>query len=225
MKLKLTFLILLLAVFVSCKKTTNVDVSLSNSGKLSYKLTDEAGKGLPNVKVSLFDRLESYYADNNILIDERITDASGLVDFGDLNPKSYLIVADSAKVNNVNYIVKEYTQVVTGVAKHKDIKVTDFSGTLKVKVTSYNTGQALKNMGVLIIPYIHFDYNNNVTKYINLAEFKGITDSEGLISFKIPSEKDYWICIYNTSTNVNNGYASFRVQKGASITYPMNVYQ
>ncbi|KKX47582.1 hypothetical protein [Sphingobacterium sp. IITKGP-BTPF85] len=120
MKLKLTFLMLLLAVLVSCKKTTNVDVSLSNSGKLSYRLTDEAGKGIPNVKLSLFDRLENYYSDNNILIDERLTDANGLVDFGDLNPKSYLIFADSAKVNNVNYIVKEYIQVVTGITKHKD---------------------------------------------------------------------------------------------------------
>jgi len=224
MKLKLTFLMLLLAVLVSCKKTTNVDVSLSNSGKLSYRLTDEAGKGIPNVKLSLFDRLENYYSDNNILIDERLTDANGLVDFGDLNPKSYLIFADSAKVNNVNYIVKEYIQVVTGITKHKDIKVTDFSGTLKVKVNIYN-GSVLKNAGVLILPYNNFDYDNNVTKYINLADFKGITDSEGVISFKVPSDKDYWICVYNTSTNVSKGYANVRVQKGASVTYPIVVYQ
>src|SRR5690606_3165249 len=108
MKLKLAYLMLLSVVFASCKKTTEVDLSISNSGKLTYKLTDASGKGLPNVKVSLYDHLDSYYASNSILIDERRTDGNGQVDFGDLNPKSYLIVADSAKVNNVNYIVRDY---------------------------------------------------------------------------------------------------------------------
>lgn len=216
---------LLMAVFVSCKKTTNLDVSFSNSGKLSYKLMDDAGKGIPNVKVSLFDHIANYYSGNTILIDERQTDVNGLVDFGDLNPKSYLIVADSAKVKNVNYSIKEYVQVVTGVSKHRDVKVTDFSGTLSVKVISHYTNKPSKNIGVFLMDSNNYVYDSNVTKSLNASEFKGITNEEGLITFKVPSDRSYAITIYNTETNVIYGYSHVSVQKGASITQSMGFYQ
>ncbi len=166
---------LLSAVFVSCKKTTSVDLSISNSGKLTYRLTDGNGKGLPNIKVSLFDHLESYYSSNSILIDERRTDGNGQVDFGDLNPKSYLVVADSAKADNINYVIRDYVQVTTGTTKNKETKVTDFSGTLIVKVTSYYSNQPAKNIGVLIIPAGNFENEQTVSKSLASAEFKGVT--------------------------------------------------
>lgn len=225
MKLKLAYLMLLSLAFVSCKKTTEVEMSLSNSGKLSYRLTDANGKGLSNVKVSLFDHLDSYYASNSILIDERRTDGNGQVDFGDLNPKSYLIVADSAKVNNVNYIVRDYVQVTTGMTRNKETKVTDFSGTLVVKVTSYYTNQPAKNVGVLIIPASNYEYEQYISKSLATAEFKGVTGENGIATFKIASGKDYVVCLYNTTTlsNVSSGTTS--VQKGTTRNYFAGFYQ
>lgn len=225
MKLKLAYLMLLLVVFASCKKTTEVDLSISNSGKLTYKLTDASGKGLPNVKVSLYDHLDSYYASNSILIDERRTDGNGQVDFGDLNPKSYLIVADSAKVNNVNYIVRDYAQVTTGMTKNKEIKVTDFSGTLIVKVTSYYTNQPAKNIGVLIIPVGKYEYEQNVSKALAAAEFKGLTNDNGIATFKIASGKDYVVCVYNTTTFSNLNAGTMSIQKGMTMNYYTSFYQ
>lgn len=225
MKLKLAYLMLLSVAFVSCKKTTEVELSLSNSGKLTYKLTDENGKGLSNVKVSLFDHLDSYYASNSILIDERRTDGNGQVDFGDLNPKSYLIVADSAKANNVNYIVRDYVQVTTGITKNKETKVTDFSGTLVVKVTSYYTNQPAKNIGVLIIPTSNYEYEQYISKSLATAEFKGVTGDNGIATFKIASGKDYVVCLYNTTTFSILNWGTTSIQKGVTMNYSVGFYQ
>ncbi|APU97997.1 hypothetical protein BV902_18000 [Sphingobacterium sp. B29] len=225
MKLKLAYLMLIAIAFVSCKKTTEVEMSLSNSGKLTYKLTDANGKGLSNVKISLFDHLDSYYASNSILIDERRTDGNGQVDFGDLNPKSYLIVADSAKVNNVNYTVRDYVQVTTGMTKNKETKVTDFSGTLVVKVTSYNTNQPAKNIGVLIIPFNNYEYEQYISKNLANAEFKGVTGENGIATLKIASGKDYVVLLYNITTLSNLNWGTTSIQKGMTMNYFAGFYQ
>jgi len=226
MKSKLTLFILLVAVFISCKKTTNVDVKLSTSGKLTYKLTDDAGKGLANVKVSLFDRTDTYYANYNILLETRLTDPNGLVDFGNLNPSNYLLVADSAKVNNVAYMVQEYVQVITGADKAKETKVTDFSGTFALAVRSYNNNQPLKNIGVVMIPSNKFNYAAITAANLKVADFSGVTNDAGLITFRIPSNKQYAIYLYNTVTNASYNYnSSVSVQKDATVNYSMNIYQ
>lgn len=224
MKLKLTFLILFLAVFTSCKKTTNVDIELSTSGKLTYKLTDDAGKGLPNVKVSLFDRHN--YSNTTFLLDARLTDPNGQVDFGDLNPNNYLIVADSAKVNNVSYSIQEYVQVITGSVKHKETKVTDHSGTFTLTVKSYNNNQPLKNIGVMMIPLNKFNYSSTTVSNLKVADFSGVTNDSGLITFKIPSNITYTTYLYNTVTNASFNYNNgISVQKDATVNYLMNIFQ
>ena len=222
MKSKLTFLILLLAVFASCKKTTNVDVHLSTSGKLTYKLNDDGGKGLPNVKISLYDRQDNYY--NTALIDERLTDANGQVDFGDLNPHTYLIVADSTKVNNVTYFVQEYVQVITGSVKKKEVKVTDFSGTFTIAIKSYNNNQPLRNIGVLLIPSTKFSSSYSTITNLKIADFSGITDESGLSTFRVPSNKQYVVYTYNIATNASyNSTGIFSVLKGTTYSYTMNI--
>lgn len=226
MKSKLFFLILLSAILVSCKKTTNVDVQLSTSGRLTYKLIDDAGKGLPNLKVSLFDSRDNY-STPSILLDTRLTDSNGEVDFGDLNPANYLLVADSAKVNNVSYFVREYIQVVTGTVKHKETKVTDYSGTFNMTVRSYyNNNQPLKNIGVIMIPSNKYNNVSSTTGLLKIADFSGATNDAGSITFKIPSGKDYVIYLYNTVTNASyNFYSYISVQKDATTNFQAYIYQ
>lgn len=223
MKSKLTFLILLLAVLTSCKKTTNVDVKLSTSGKLIYRLTDDNGKGLPNVKVSLLATNENYY--NNLLIDARSTDPNGQIDFGDLNPNNYLLVADSAKVNNIGYAVQEYVQVITGAVKNKETKVTDYSGSFTVSVKSYYNSTPLKNIGVIIIPINKFNYSLPTATQLKVADFSGVTNESGLITFQIPSNKGYILYLYNTVTNASyNSTSNISVQKDGKVTYGATIY-
>ena len=225
MKLNFTLLILLLAVVTSCKKTSKVDLTLSTSGKLTYKMLDDAGKGLPNVKVSLFDYINDF-GNGTILLDTRYTDQNGLVDFGDLNPKTYLIVPDSPMVNKVKYAPKEFMQVVTGKTKDKEVKVSDYSGTYNFKVN--NSGGStfpLKNVGILMIPSNKFSYDSSAASYFAVADFKGICDDSGLVSFKVPSNKFYTIFLYNTITNASLGTVNnYTIEKDATVNMPLYVY-
>ncbi|WP_037498411.1 hypothetical protein [Sphingobacterium deserti] len=224
MKSKLTLFILIFGILTACEKTTNVDVVVSTSGKLSYKLVDDSGKGVPDVKVSLYDLLGTYPA-YQVLLDQRTTDAAGVVDFGDLNPKTYFLRADSAIVNNVGYMVQQHVQVITGDGKQKETKVTDFSGTLTVTAQSYNN-QRLRNIGVAVVPANRFDYSANTTYFIRVAEFKGLTDAAGTLRLQIPSDKEYVLYFYNSVTNAAyNNYQHVSVQKGQTVNYTTYIYQ
>ena len=224
MKSKLTLFILIFGTLTSCEKTTNVDVIVSTSGKLNYKLVDDSGKGVPNVKVSLYDILGNY-ASYHALIDQGTTDAEGIVDFGDLNPQTYLVRADSAIVNNVGYMVQEHVQVTTGAGKQKETKVTDFSGTLSVTVQSYN-GQRLRNIGIAVVPANRFDYRSDTNYFLRVADFKVLTDDTGTVILKIPSDKEYVLYFYNSVTNAAyNNYQHVSVQKGREYQYSTYIYQ
>jgi hypothetical protein len=225
MKSKITFLFIFAIAIASCKKTTNVDVSINNSGKLSYKLLDDAGKGLPNVKVQLYDNINVYY-NTPVLLETRTTDQNGIIDFGELNPSTYQLVPDSPQVNKVKYHFSEYVQVTAGSTKQKDTKVSDYSGTLNIIARSYYPGNTpLRNLGVLLVPYSKYNYSNNLSSNISNADFKGVTDNNGLISFKIPSTTSYSILLYNTSTNAYiNAFSSFTVEKDANYNLPVVWY-
>ena len=227
MKSKLTLLILFVAVLSSCKKTTNVDVRLSTSGTLTVKLIDDAGKGLPNVKVSLFDDQKDNYNNlNRILLDAQSTDSNGQVDFGDLNPDNYLIVADSVKVNKVNYNIQEYVQVIVGNAKHKEVKVTDYSGTFSMTITPYITDKPLKNVGVILVPLDWFSFYASTATQLKHSEFSGVIDQNGFIKFKIPSDKSYGVYVYNTITNSSYNYGNnVSVPKDVTVNLEMTIYQ
>ncbi|QPH40121.1 hypothetical protein [Pedobacter endophyticus] len=227
MKSKLTFLTLLLAVLFSCKKTTNVDLELSTSGKLAYKLTDDAGKAIPNVKVSLLVNNDHY--SNYVLLDSRVTDGNGQADFGDLNAGNYQVVSDSARVNNIPYLVKELVQVTAGAAKTKETKVTDFSGTYVMSVKSSNNSQPLKNVGVLLIPSARYSYNSTTANQLKVAHFSGLTNDAGVVSFKVPSDMGYYVYVYNTVTNASYSgyggyYSNFTVQRGATVNNTYTIY-
>jgi len=224
MKSKITFLLILAIFAASCKKTTDVNVTVSTSGKLTYKLVDDGGKGIPNVKVSLFDNINSYY-NTSVLLDTRSTDQNGVADFGDLNPSTYLVVPDSPMVNNIKYFFREYVQVITGNTKQRDVKVSDFSATLNLNVKLYSTGLALKNAGVLLIPSNKFVYSTSIANLSGIAEFKGVTTDNGAATFKVPSTKAYTIVIYNMSTNiVSTTYTYFSLDKGATVNLSMITY-
>lgn len=226
MKSKLTLLLLLVVFFTSCKKTTNVDVEISTSGKLTYKFLDDAGKGLANIKVSLYTNPISYYSSSKLL-DTKITDATGLADFGALNPNEYYIIADSAKINNISYKVQEYVQVITGGGKNKEVKVTDFSGNFKFTVRSNYNSQPLKNIGIALIPEGKFNSSLTTPMQLKVSDFKGITDENGNASFKIPSDMIYAVYLYNSVTNAsyNNYNGNISAQKDATLSQIFYIYQ
>lgn len=225
MKYKFTLFILLSLALTSCKKTTDVDVTVSNSGKLTYQLLDDAGKGLPNVKISLFDFLDNY-SNTSILLDTKTTDQNGIADFGSLNPRNYLIVPDSPMVNNIKYNIQDYVQVLTGTTKQKAVKVSDFSGTFNFTVYNYyNNYLPQKNIGVLMIPTEKYTYSASAATYLSIADYKGVSNDAGLVSFKVPSNKQYTIFLYNTTTNASYGTTNYgTVATNATVNQSLYVY-
>ena len=219
MKSKLTILILFLAVFTSCKKTTNIEVTTPTTGEFSYKLLDDAGKGLSNVKVSIFDQTEE-----RLVLQEVFTDKNGIADFGRLNSGTYLIRADSPVVNKVKYPIQEYVQVLTGKPKHREIKVSDYSGTFNFTVL--NTSQnPQKNLGILMIPKDNYIYGLPTTSYFDVADYKGVSDAKGFISFKVPANKEYMVYIYNITTNVRyDSGGILSIQKDAILNSNLYIY-
>jgi hypothetical protein len=207
---KITLSLLLLAGLMSCKKTTNVEVAVPTSGSLSYKLTDETGKGIPGVNINLHDLVDGLKMEP-VVLERVVTDANGVADFGDLNPTTYYITADTPKVNNVTYIVKDYVQVLTGVVKQKSIKVTDFSGGVTLKFGSYYNQTPAGNIGILLVPFER--YSSRPVSYLTkVADYKGTTSSAGEVTFKIPSLKAYTVVAYNLNTErIYEAYMNFAV--------------
>lgn len=220
MKCKIMVLFGLFILALSCKKITNVKlVDGVNSGKLSYKLVDDAGKGLAGIKVSLYDAqmsLNTSYPAPNALIGTITTDQDGVAYFSDLLPKNYLVTADTVIVNSLRYRTNEFVQVVAETDKKKNTKVSDFSGFLNLTLISnidYRT--PLKNVGVVAYPVNDIKLNSgNIFDVINSSTLKGITDANGFVSFRVPSDMTFDFIVYNlTNRNLGYGYGSYSVAK------------
>jgi len=201
LKPKFALLLLLFAVSVACKKTTYTEIAPSHNGKLIYKLTDDTGKGLPNIEVSLFAYDSSNYI-YKVFLDKQLTDASGQINFGDLNPGSYWVKADSPKVNNISYWAQEQVEVLAATTTRKETRVTDFSALLTVIVRPLEEERPLKNIGVMMVPSNKISYPTSTDSYSKIADFKGVTNDAGLITFKISCYKEYLIYLYDLTTKV-----------------------
>lgn len=218
MKSKLSLLILLLTIFTSCKKTNDIDNTVSVTGKLTYKLLDDAGKGLPNVKI----RLRDY---DQLLLDTRITDKNGLVDFGELNTGNYFVFPESPVVNNVEYLIQDYIQLVPGETKNKEVKVSDYSGKFNFVIKAYNhNNMPVENIGLLLIPLSKFVYDP-LSTYFDVADYKGVSNANGLVSFKAASDIDYIAYLYNIKTNISYGrYHNIIVRKNQTVNMPLEIF-
>ncbi|WP_157258197.1 SpaA isopeptide-forming pilin-related protein [Pedobacter ginsenosidimutans] len=220
MKCKIMVLFGLFILALSCKKITNVNlVDGVNSGKLSYKLVDDAGKGLAGTKVSLYDAkvvLNTSYPSANALIATIRTDQDGVAYFSDLLPKNYLVICDTAIVNKARYRTDEFVQVVADTDKKKSVKVSAFSGTLNLTLISTSDYRSpLKNVGVVAYPVNDIKLNSgNVSDVINSSSLKGVTDASGLVSLKLPSNIPFDFIVYNlTNRNLGYGYGNYSVAK------------
>lgn len=195
-------LLLFATVVISCEKATNVRlVEGEGSGKLSYRLVDGSGAGLPGIRVGVY-KIQHHsggtYFDPSSLLDTMRTDKDGMAVFPMLGPANYLVVPDSPKVNNVLYNIREFVQVVAGKEKKKVTKVPDFSGTLKVFLkSSLDYITPIRGMGIALIPYNPLIVRpNNLKELLDGATIRGVTDQEGIASIRIPADISYRVLIY-----------------------------
>ncbi|QDW24831.1 hypothetical protein FFJ24_008405 [Pedobacter sp. KBS0701] len=231
MKCKIMVLFGLFILALSCKKITNVKlVDGLNSGKLSYKLVDDAGKGLTGTKVSLYDAqniLNTSYPNANALVATIRTDQDGVAYFPELLPKNYLVICDTAIINNVRYRTDEFVQVVADTEKKKTVKVSEFSGILNLTlISSSDYRSPLKNVGVVAYPVNDIKLNSgNIADVINSSALKGVTDASGLVSIKLPSNISFDFIVYNlTNRNLGYGYGNYNIAKDAKISATLYSY-
>jgi len=155
----------LLIATVSCEKEVVVKLAEGEiTGKLNYKLTDDTGKGLSGLKVYIYNRGSNQDPNSPIdsPIDSAITSSVGEVNFIDLLPNNYQLRTDSIKLNYNDYSVDEYVQITAGIERKKTTKVTDFSGTLIIRLLSYETRTPIQDQRVVAFPVnkIHVTSDN-----------------------------------------------------------------
>lgn len=221
MKCKIILLLGLSVLIVSCEKITNVNlVDGVSTGKLSYKLNDNSGKGLVGVKVSIYDANNSYDTTTPnpaALVETAQTNQEGIAYFSDLAPRNYLVTADSPAVNNLKYRTTEFVQVVADIEKKKTLNVTEFSGLINIILVSRDDYRTpLKNVGVVAFPINEPGPNSdNINAYIKTAPLKGVTDENGSVSFKVPSNVYFDFIVYSLKNgNLGYGYGNYSVGKG-----------
>jgi len=219
--MKYKFILLALSILaVSCEKITNVTlVDGAHTGTLSYKLSDDAGKGLIGVKVSVYVT-PAYtfptFPDPDTFVRSVRTDQDGVANFSELPSMNYLVIADSAMLNGARYRTNEYVQIVAGKEKSKTVNVTDFAGILSIRVLSnrdYST--PLKNVGVVAFAFDQGRPNSaTVRDFITNATFKGVTDQNGYVSIKVPYGERFGFIVHEPNGNLGYGYDTHSVEKG-----------
>ncbi|MDR3010980.1 MAG: hypothetical protein LBV59_23840 [Sphingobacterium sp.] len=204
----------LLIATVSCKKEVVVKlVEGEVTGKLNYKLTDDTGKGLPGLKVYIYNP-GSKQASNS-LIDSAITNSVGEVYFTDLLPNNYQLKTDFIKLNNNDYSIDEYVQITAGIERKKTTKVTDFSGTLIIQLLSYQSSIPIQDQGVVAFPVNKiYVTSNNVAEVVKSSTLKGLTNKSGYVSLKVPANQSFdFIVHHKIYGNYGWGFGSYQVAK------------
>ncbi|QMV66994.1 hypothetical protein HS960_04705 [Sphingobacterium paramultivorum] len=218
MKVYFFIVLTLLIATASCEKEVVVKLAEGEiTGKLNYKLTDDTGKGLSGLKVYIYN--PGSKQDPNSPIDSAITSSVGEVNFTDLLPNNYQLKTDSIKLNNNDYSVDEYVQITAGIERKKTTKVTDFSGTLIIRLLSYETRTPIQDQGVVAFPVnkIHVT-SDNIADVVKSSTLKGLTDKNGYVSLKVPANQIFdFIVHHKTYGNYGWGFGSYQVAKGKTL--------
>lgn len=214
-------MVLWIAVLMSsCEKITNVRlVNGASTGKLSYKLIDDFGNGLAGVRVSLYNP-ENILNNNSPLL-TTFTDQDGIAYFSDLFPKDYFVKSGPATVNKIKYSLAEYAQVVAGQDKNKVVKVTSLSGSLDVKlISSQDYTTPIKDVVVVAFPSDVSVDLSNVASIIKESTLKGVSDANGFVSIKVPSDEHFNLIFYNpVNGNLDYSYGNLSVAKDMRDTF------
>lgn len=226
MNIKYTLLLILVSLLLSCKKETNVVVTNITTGKLSYKLVDNSGKGLSGVKVSISEN-SSNNSMNYVPIESIMTNQDGVAEFSEHAAGNYRISADTAVADQVKYLAREDVQVVAGINKKKETKVTDFTGTINVTVRSrrdYVT--LLPNIMVVAQPYPFYNDASSVHEIVESAKIKGVTNALGVATLKIPSNIRYYIILYTIGAGIYSTEAEvISLSKDEKRSYSLYTYR
>lgn len=217
-------------LFAACKKETNVTfIESPTSGDLTYKVLDGSGAGMVGVKVDLY-RPEvgtgNYSKYEKHLAASALTNANGLATFSGLPAETYLVAADSVSIDQENYQMQDYMQVVAGKMKEKERKATDFSGQIVVSIRSqYDSKVALRNVGVVLVRDHAYNMNyQQLVAEVNKTKLKGTTDENGQFTFRVPVRTPYYLILYTPGSFSTVVYAAGFLSVERDQIYNFTIY-
>ncbi len=145
---KLSFLLLMAVVMISCEENKDLNVNLNESGTLKIKVLDDAGKGISNAQVMVSNELGS-----GRVVFEDSTNSSGVCETGKLLQSEYYCRI-SAQMDKRVYREGEYTQVIAGEGKTIEAYPLANSGKITATVVDM-AGDPISNVNVALLPFDH----------------------------------------------------------------------
>ena len=207
MRKNLILLLAFVAVLVSCSED-EYTVTLKESGKLTAQLTQngtaisgETVYLIPESSVSNKDSKSSLIAYS---IDYKETDENGNVDFGEVNSGNYYVATDGIEISGKTYYPSKVTQVVSGGTREVTMDVMDYTGTIELTVLEYdyNYYDYMPVSGVKVAILDEDDYSNanSFDDWMDSKIEESTTDSNGEVSFTLPSGTYYVAVVYITDS-------------------------
>jgi len=115
----------ILATLSSCKKDELVLIHKS-SGALTVNLIDSKGAPISGASLTISDEGE--------IIDEKLSDENGYIDFGPVNQGNYSIYGAKVMDGELTYNLTRKVQVVSAETKNVTITPSEYSATLQLKL-------------------------------------------------------------------------------------------
>lgn len=210
MKTKIIGLLAFVLIFIMCTDETDFTQTLKIDGSLSVNVTDSSDNSIENTKVNLY--VESITGD---LLDAFYTNSNGNVDFGEVLAGTYVVTIDTPIVNGIKYHPVKLLQVTSGSDKKAIINVQEFIGKIKltINMSSYLGGGPFSNLNVILVPDELYSASYTVADLIEVAEFSGKTDAQGVFTYSIPSDRDFRLIVYNSRKDRKNVLTSLNLLK------------
>ncbi len=195
---KIIYSIAIIVLFISCDNSLeDLNITIDESGSLTYEIIDIEGEKVDSAKLYLYD--PTVFEFDNIMtngykeyaIKSIYTNDNGVADFGKLNNGLYLVYAVIKTKANNDFTISNFVQIVSGEKEIRTIDLSEYIGSLKFSIYSYNESNAsssvVDSLNIALIPASDYYSNNSFEQHMNNAIPIGKTDSLGIISAtKIP---------------------------------------
>ena len=209
-------------------------MKIKDSGTLTVKLVDNNNSPLPDIKIKLYNQQSPIYDVKSNLInlygsilDDGKTDNNGVVNFGELNAGTYYIEADTPKVNGVKYHPQKAFQVIANHSKKITINVEEYTGTLQMLFLNLTNLTPFQDLTVLLVPSENYISNSTIDNYTTLAEYNTTTDASGYVTFKLPSDRFFYVIVYPADKSFQQYYlivvSKDETYKNTFIVSPNNI--
>ena len=182
---KLTILLLMAVVMISCEENKDLNVTLNESGTLKVKVLDEAGEGIGDAKVEV----STVIGASGQVVFEDSTNSSGVCETGKLLQDEY-VCRVTAQVDKRVYRTEAYTQVIAG--ENKTVEAYPIANSGKITATVVNMEEEpLEDVNVAVLPFYH-EANLTYEEMVEKRWYNSSTDANGDVTFtKVPAFEQY----------------------------------